>query len=424
VVQHVDHSRLEGIRGEMRDHLDHGLIPFWQDHALDHSYGGFLTNFDVQGHPKATPEKYLNTQARLTWWFSRLYRAAHPATTTYRALAEGGVDFLIKSLWDGEHGGWFWKVRQDGTRLDDGKVVYGQSFAIYALAEYGLATGDPRGLEYATRTFDLLQKYCTDTRWGGYYENCEPDWTISAPGFNAGDRKSLDTHMHLMEAFTTLLQLSGDSLHRRKLLELVDLICARMIDPVHGCGLNQFTLSWSPIPAIPIRRTWNAERVTDQAKEAIETTSYGHNTELAWLMRLALDVAGEGAALRAPLWHGLLTHAAEHGIDWQYGGIFRDGLRDGGAVVLEKEFWQHAEALVGFLDGYELFGEPRFLAAFESIWQFVKAYMLVPDVGEWRILLDRYGTPINADVGNPWKVAYHTGRSMLECLLRLDRLLA
>ena len=118
----------------------------------------------------------------------------------------------------------------------------------------------------------------------------------------------------------------------------------------------------------------------------------------------------------------LLDHAAASGVDWEYGGIYRDGTAAGGALVREKEWWQHAESLVGFLAGYELFGDARFLDAAETIWRFVERYMIIPGVGEWRTLLTREGAPIDGNIGNPWKVAYHTGRAMLECTERLERL--
>ena len=99
-----------------------------------------------------------------------------------------------------------------------------------------------------------------------------------------------------------------------------------------------------------------------------------------------------------PIFRRLLDHAAENGVDWEYGGIFRDGLRaTGKAIVLEKEFWQHSEALVGFLDGYELFREPRLLDAFGKLWGFVQDYMIIKEVGEWRTLLDRFGKPLDAE---------------------------
>jgi len=420
--------KLLTLHDQVSDHLHRGIIPFWTNRALDAEFGGFLTNFDEAGHAYEMPEKYLNSQCRMIWFFSHLCRQMpeSPHAERARTLARQGVDFLIERFWDPEHDGWFWKVKRDGARLDDGKVSYGQSFAIYALSEYTLATDDSRGLELAARTFDLMQKHAADTLHGGYYENMEPDWTPAPPGFAAGDRKGLDTHMHLMEAFTVLYQASKESVHRRKLIEIIDLICAKMIDPKTGCGLNQFDLSWKSIPAIAIRRTWNAERFGEQPAQPTETTSYGHNVELEWLMTRALQTAGEPIDKYEPALRRLLDHAVLHGVDWEQGGVYRDGLRETGhAIVLEKEFWQQSEVLVGLLDGYELFGEQRYLDAFIKCWDFVNKHMIIHEVGEWRILLDRSGKNVlDGNIGNAWKVCYHTGRSMIECEARLRRLIA
>jgi mannobiose 2-epimerase len=413
---------LANLHAQINHHLTHGIITFWIERAADHEYGGYYTNFNEQGQRLPMPEKYLNTQMRMVWWFSRLAHE-YPTQAVYSQMARGGVDFMLQHFWDTTCGGWYWKTRRDGSDPDQGKVVYGQSFAIYSLSEYTLGTGDPRGVEYACKTFDLLQKFCADTRWGGYYENLERDWQISASGFNAGDRKSLDTHMHLMEAFTSLYAASQEEIHRRKLLEIVDLIANRMVDAENRCGLNQFDTSFKPIPAIAIRRTFNAERTGESPEKPTETTSFGHNVELVWLMRLALDTAGSNrdpyqAAMRA-----LLDNAVQEGVDWELGGVYRDGVRGGQAIVLEKEFWQNAESLVGFLDGYEQFSDPQYLHAFVKIWQFAKDFMIVDGVGEWRMLVDKLGKPIVTDLANEWKVAYHTGRAMLECNKRLSQLI-
>lgn len=413
-------ASLARAAGEIRAHLRQGIIPFWAARARDADDGGYLTCFDEAGRSLGTGEKYLNTQCRLLWWFSTLATAkiAEPGTAD---LARHGYNFICRAFWDTSGGGWFWKTRSDGLQPDTGKVVYGQSFAIYALATYAKAFASKEALALAERTFDLLQVHCADTRHGGYYENLEPDWTPSAPGFAAGDRKSLDTHMHLMEAFTVLFDASGREIHRRKLLEVAELIQARMIDPASGCGRNQFDLSFRPIPAIAIRRTWNAERVGDAPATPTDTTSYGHNVELAWLLRRALDTAGCGLPEARPVLRRLLDHATENGIDWEMGGIYRDGLANGRALVLEKEFWQNAEALVGFIDGFELFGDPRYLDAFLNLWNFARDHFIAP-CGEWRVLLDLSGRAVNPHVGNDWKVSYHTGRAMLECTERLGRL--
>ncbi len=402
-------------------HLYSELIPFWNINSVDKQYGGFLTNFDANGKPLAMPEKYLNTQCRMIWWFSQL-NIITPGEDP-KASAKQGVDFLIKYLWDSKNEGWRWKVKSDGTPLDDGKIVYGQSFAIYALSDYYISTGDKRGLEYAEKTFDLLQKYCSDTQHGGYYENLEDNWIPSPGGFSGGDRKGLDTHMHLMEAFTSLYMASGKELHKRKLVEIIKLISERMVDHEAGSGLNQFDMAWKALPAINIKRTWNAEREGEKPADPTETTSYGHNTELVWLTVRALKAAGESVELYKPVFKKLLDNAVKYGVDFEQGGIYRDGLRKGGALVKEKEWWQHTESLVGFLEGYELFGDVRYIEAFQTIWNFVDDNMINHEVGEWRRLLDREGNVIDGNIGNEWKVAYHSGRSMVECEKRLNRLI-
>jgi cellobiose epimerase len=322
---------------------------------------------------------------------------------------------------DNKNEGWRWKVKKDGSPLDDGKIVYGQSFAIYALSDYYISTGDRRGLEYAEKTFDLLQKSCADTHYGGYYENLEADWATAEGGFSAGDRKGLDTHMHLMEAFTSLYQASGKELHNRKLMEIIKLIMGKMVDHTFGSGLNQFDLAWNSLPAINIKRTWNAEREGEKPADPTETTSYGHNTELVWLTVRALKAAGEPVEPYKPVFKKLLDNAIKYGVDFEKGGIYRDGLRKGRAMVLEKEWWQHTEALVGFLEGYELFGDPKYFEAFQAVWNFVDAKMINQKVGEWRRLLDREGNIIDGNIGNEWKVAYYSGRSMTECDRRLNK---
>ncbi len=406
---------------EIHKHLYNELIPFWEKNAVDKTYGGFMTNFDANGVALEMPEKYLNTQCRMIWWFSTLNGVA--PSESNKEKAKQGVDFLIKYLWDNKNGGWRWKVKRDGSALDDGKVVYGQSFAIYALSEYYISTGDKRGLEYAEQTFDLLQKYCADTQFGGYYENLESNWVPAQKGFSAGDRKGLDTHMHLMEAFTSLYLASGNELHKRKLLEIINLISDKMVDHNAGSGLNQFDLAWNPLPAINIKRTWNAEREGEKPADPTETTSYGHNTELVWLMVRALNAVKSPVEPYKPVFKLLLNNAVKYGIDFEKGGIYRDGLRKGGALVLEKEWWQHTEALVGFLEGYELFNDVRYFEAFEAIWGFVNNKMINHKVGEWRRLLDRDGKVIDGSIGNEWKVAYHSGRSMMECDRRLQKLM-
>jgi cellobiose epimerase len=406
---------------EIEAHLERDVIPYWRARAVDPEHGGFRTNFDPQGSPLPCPEKYLNTQCRMIWWFSTLCRR-YPNDARYGRMARDGVDFLVRHFWDNSHGGWYWKTYEDGSPLDTAKIAYGQSFAIYALSQYADCVGDPLGLEYAARTFDLLQKYASDTLYGGYLENLDALWEPFIGDEGGANRKGLDTHMHLMEAYTGLYAISAAEVHRRKLLELVELIRTRMVNAAYGCGRNQLDAAWNPLPAVAIMRTWNAERNGPGTAQPLDTTSYGHNVELSWLMHRALDAAQVDPTPYLPLTRALIEHAIRDGVDWESGGIFRDGLPGGPAITLEKEFWQQAEALVGFIDAYQRFSHPRCLEAAECVWRFIRDHMAA-SAGEWRTLMSRDGrTAIDANLGNPWKGPYHTGRALTESVDRLRTL--
>jgi len=416
-------KQLTQIHDAMKDHLFNGIVPFWSGRVADEAYGGFLTNFDEAGRPEETPEKNAWSQARLIWFFSHLCRR-FGVRDDWAALARAGVDFMIERFWDTEHGGWYCRLRRDGSILRDNKIVYDQSFAIYALAEFFLAFGDERSLVYASDTFDLLQNCCTDTVAGGYHEYFGRDWRVSAAGDECGDLKSLDAHMHLMEAFTTLCQATGRHIHRRKVVALMELIVRHMIDPEFGCGRNQFDPAFRATPGfrMPVA-LYPHEHGRDHPDQSIHYTSYGHNIELAWLMRRAIEVTGQDIGEYREIIRGLLDHTAGNGIDREHGGLYRFGLHCGEPLIKEKEYWQHAEALIGFLDGYEAFGESAYAQAFFNIWRFVDTHLINYDVGEWREVLDRRGRPLEGELGRPHKVAYHTGRAMIECTLRLETLL-
>lgn len=417
-------ARLADARGALGGHLRDGVVAFWAERAVDPVHGGYLTCYDAAGRlDERDTDKYLVTQTRMVWGFAALH-AAFPEDPRFRPACAQGVDFLVRHFWDARHGGWRWRVRRGGAPVDDGKVVYGQSFAVYALADAARWTGDARALDYAARTFDLLQVHAADTARGGYYENLEPDWSLSAAGFAGGDRKSLDTHMHLLEAFTSLALATGAAVHRRRLAEVADVVLARMVDPASGCGRNQFTLDFAPVPAIAIRRTWNAERAGDAPAVPTDTTSYGHNLELGWLLARADEALGRGAGAHAEVVRRLADHAIRFGLDPARGGLYRDGPHDGPALVRDKEFWQQAEALPGFLCAYESTGDARFLDAFHRVWEFAERYVIDPALGEWRVLVAEDGRVLDGSMGNPWKAFYHTGRAVLESLARADRLLA
>lgn len=145
--------------------------------------------------------------------------------------------------------------------------------------------------------------------------------------------------------------------------------------------------------------------------------------ELAWLLNRAAEILNQPKGYYNAVTEKLVDHAVTYGLDKELGGVYRDGLHDGTVLVTDKEWWQNCEVLVGFLDAYENLEKSDFYDAFDLTWNFDYRFLINHEVGEWRQLVDKTGKVLVDDIGNPWKAIYHSGRSMLECKVRLERLI-
>ena len=119
----------------------------------------------------------------------------------------------------------------------------------------------------------------------------------------------------------------------------------------------------------------------------------------------------------------LVDHCVAYGIDAEYGGIFVEGPNDAPGMNEEKEFWQQAEVMIGMLEGLIRFGNEQYWKAYENVHRFVFDKGINHEVGEWWPLTNRQGTQqIWTHMSHSWKVNYHTVRSMIQCIKRLDKL--
>lgn len=415
---------IENYRDEAKQHLTEELLPFWLKRCRDDKYGGFITHFDKDGNDSGEDQKSLIAQTRTIYTMSAAHRAGY-GNGECAEFAQHGVHFLINKMWDKRFGGFYWTTDRAGDVEIDKKILYGLSFAIYSLSEYSLATGDPGGVEYAERVFDLIQKYAADTMYGGYFEMFERNWDLSGPGSQGGDRKTLDVHMHLMEAFTTLLEASEESVHFRKLQEDIDILTNRIIHPKYKTGIPQFTPEWEVAPQIKFDIVWGWDRFAEGGKKehAEDNTSAGHNAEFVWLLMRAMDVMQKDRAEYRDLAKTILDHVYDNGIDFEHGGVFVEGPHSGGVYDYEKEFWQQAEVMIGMLEGYLEFHDEKYLEGYDKVHRFVFDKMINHQVGEWWPLMTREGEPIWTHMSHSWKVNYHTIRCMIETIRRLDQVL-
>ncbi len=406
----------EDIRTQMREALLDNITPFWYPRCLDRERGGYHLYFDERGDPGPPGEKMIVTQARMVWFFSRLAREGYEKPGQFTrddllAAARHGFEFLRRKMWDFENGGFYWAVDAAGNEVRaPNKHLYGQSFALYALSEYYLASRDEEAMELAVELFDVLEAKAHDARYKGYQEYFAVDWSepkptdhnyMKAPHFDA---KLMNTHLHLLEAMTAYYRASRRPEARQRLIELIGIETEQVVrkDPV-ACT-DKYERDWTPI-----------------LENGYDRVSYGHDVENVWLVADACEAAGLDVRRYVPLFEKLWTYSRTHGFDEEQGGFFSSGPLGRSAENLDKVWWVQAEALVSALYMYKLTGDAAYREAFDKTWRFVRERQIDWTHGEWHRIIGPDGRPRGAK-GGIWKCAYHNGRAMVECIRLLEEL--
>lgn len=397
-------KRLAALAAAMREDLRGNVLPFWLNRVLDERRGfhGFLSERGV-ADPQAPMGSVLC--ARLLWTFSAAHRAFGDSAS--RAAADHFCAWLSGRFLDAEHGGVFWMLDAEGLPIADRKQTYALAFAVYGLAEYHRATRTPGALECAIGLYRAIEAHAADGAGPGYFEARARDWgrledvRLSDKDENAP--RSMNTHLHLMEAYAALLRAWRDPRLLERLLVLVRLHLERILDASTGHLRLFFDERFAP--------TSNA-------------VSFGHDIEASWLLVEAAAEAGDPAlvdrAREAAL--RLARAVLEEGFDREHGGVFAE--RGAGGLDPDKHWWMQAEAVVGFLNAYELSADEAFLDAALACWSFCERHLVDRAYGEWRWRVRRDGTPIaGLPKVEPWKCPYHHTRAALEVGARVARLL-
>jgi mannobiose 2-epimerase len=400
-------AELERYATAIERNLHESIVAFWLPRSIDTEHGGYVINFDMRGEPNGKTTKGLVTQARMVWFWSRMTRAGYDGPRYERAdyvdAAKHGFCFLRDRLRDGEHGGYYWEVDQTGKQpLRPNKHLYGQSFALYALAEYHLATGDRQALELADQLFDTLERHAYDREHGGYHEYFTTDWKpvpADQPTYmGIAGAKLMNTHLHLMEAITTYAIASQRRLARTRLAELIEIQSNTVVRKSQGFCTDKYRPDWTPILDPPHN-----------------SVSYGHDIENVWLLmdaRRALDLP---QAPLVDLYHTLWDYSMKYGLDVDGGGLYYTGPFHAPATNRDKSWWVQAELLISALRTYRLARDPRYAEVFERTWRFIDEKMTDHEHGGWYATLRPDGT-VAGEKGNLWKCAYHNGRALIEVL--------
>lgn len=390
--------------------LTTNILDFWYPRSIDQQNGGYLMDWGPRGEAKPGGPKALVTQARTVWLFARAARAGYGDRRKLLEAADHGYRFLTTRMWDAAHGGFAWEVDATGMRrTKPRKHLYGQSFALYALSEFAMASGRKDVLDFATRFFELLEAKAHDKTYGGYLEYFNEDWTPAPAGepsymSGAADVKLMNTHLHLMEAMTTFYRASRLPQARERLLELINIESNAVFRKKLGACTDQYKRDWTPLLD------------GDRAR-----VSYGHDLENIWLLVDAADAAGMAVAPFMDLFRENFAYSLQYGYDKDNGGFWYWGGFNRPATNRTKSWWVQSEVLVSALTMYKLTGDKQYWNVFEETWRFLDKHQIDWKTGEWWASVDEKLRP-SGDKAGPWKGGYHNGRAMIESVALLKSL--
>lgn len=390
------------LRRQVESELLNGILPFWLNHAIDNDYGGFRGQIanDLVIDPRA--DKGLILNARILWTFAKAYSVYRDPV--YLRTAKRAYEYLTQFFWDRQYGGVYWILDCEGRPTDPRKRIYGQAFAVYALAEYFHATGEVEAITKALSIVERIETASHDAVRGGYFETYERDWTLAIDqrlsAVDMDEKRSMNTHLHLMEAYATLLRVHENQTVRLRLRELIEIFLDRIIHPATNHFILFFDEQWNP---------------------RSEHISFGHDIEGSWLLLEAAEILGDEALLtRVRAIAVKMAQAVyEQALDSDGGLLYEADTK--GIIDFDKHWWPQAEAVVGFLNAYQLTGQKYFLEAAEGSWNFIDKFIVDHRHGEWFWMVNRQGVP-GADryKVDLWKCPYHNSRACFEAIQRLD----
>jgi cellobiose epimerase len=378
------------------------ILNYWIQYTPDNHQGGFYGRLDNDNIPYADAPKGCVLNARILWTFSAAYQLT--GDEQYAVMAMRAFDYIQEYFIDRGHGGAYWSVSGTGEPLDTKKQLYAQAFVLYACSEYYRALGAEPALQLAIDIYNLIQEKSFDTVHGGYFEAYARNWQplndLRLSDKDANEKKTMNTHLHVLEAYTSLYRIWPNEQLKQHIQWLLANFTDHMVDAHTGHLHLFFDEQW-------------------QVKSG--TISYGHDIEASWLLLEAAEVIEDEEQIAEMKALAIkMAEAVIIGIDTD-GGLWYEYEAARNKLIKEKHWWPQAEALVGFYNAWQVSGRHEFLQLAINNWAFIKQYMRDNEKGEWfwGVLEDHSVMPAQDKVGL-WKCPYHNGRACMELIKRLE----
>ena len=394
-------TSLLSYRQEMQAELN-AILQYWQQHTIDNVNGGFKGKVNNENIADEKAAKGVVLHARILWTFSAACIITHDES--HLQTAQRAFDYLLSFFRDDEYGGVYWSVNYKGEAGENRKQIYGLAFTMYGMSEYYLASQNEEALSFAKNLFATIEQYSFDKENNGYYEAFARNWQplddvrLSSKDANAG--KTMNTHLHIIEAYANLYKVWPDETLKQKIENLLYLFTEYFID----------------------KRTYHLALFFDNEwNEQPDVISYGHDIEASWLLLQCADMVGNEEWISIYKKHAeSIAEAASEGLDTD-GGLWYEYEPKADHLIKQKHWWPQAEAMIGFLNAYEVSGKESYLEKSLAAWLFTQNYLLDKENGEWFWGVDdMYKVMPNEDKAGFWKCPYHNARACMEVMKRLQ----
>lgn len=409
-------EELNIYHGIFNKELHENILSFWVKYAQEKTGHGFYGAVDLKGNPIPDAPKSCVLNARILWTFSEA--AINFKNQNYTELAKKAYKVVQQDFADTQHGGYFMSIDGANQPLDTIKHTYAQAFVLYALSKYYELLPTPDTKKELHAYFTFLEEKTKDKTNPGYLEAFTRDWELFSENRMADNNepRSMNTHLHILEAYAAFYKVSKNELAGKRLKELLLLFIENIIRPSGQMGIF-----------------YNEQFEETSASKAI--CSFGHDIEASWLLWEAAEILNDSEILDKMklISVKMLDLTDRLGVD-KDGGLFLESTRFGSHVRTNKHWWLQAETLVAFMNGFEITGDKKYWDKLKLSWKFIDKNVIDHVNGEWFTKVDRMGIPYLTEPENdpspyyrndwkidPWKAPYHNGRAMMELMQRIEK---
>ena len=377
------------------------ILSWWGTFTPDREEGGFYGELNNDNEVIAGAVKGAVLNARILWSFSAAYNLTQDPG--YLDPASRACMYIRDHFIDKDFGGVYWSVDAKGAPIDLKKQIYAIAFTIYGLTEYHRARPDKKVLELAKKLYEDIEGHSYDPLKGGYLEAFTREWApvedLRLSAKDANEKKTMNTHLHILEAYTNLYRVWQDEGLNKKIRLLLQVFEEHIVDPATHHLILFFDEDWT-------------------VRSAID--SYGHDIEASWLLVEAAEILEDEPLLHRTREMALkIAAASAEGLNAD-GSMSYELDRAQGHLIAERHWWVQAEAMVGFFNAGQMTGEEHYYRKFRAVWEYTRSSIIDRDKGEWFWGRHADGSLMaGQDKAGFWKCPYHNSRACIEIIRRL-----